>query len=78
MGLRGPKPRSVQEHIARGTYRPARHGPRPQSSDAENPWKTILRLPDGPPASRKLDPIEELLQREGIEIRPEDRRPKSP
>jgi hypothetical protein len=35
-----------------------------------------LRLPGiSPAAPRALDPIEELMKREGIEILPEDRKP---
>jgi hypothetical protein len=37
-------------------------------------WKP-LRLPDGPPPSRPLDPIEELMARDGIEIAEADRTP---
>jgi hypothetical protein len=79
MGRRGPKPLGAAHHIARGNYRPSRHGPRPQPAMAESddPWKTILRLPDGPPpAPRALDPIEELLKREKIEVTDEDRKPR--
>jgi hypothetical protein len=60
----------------RGYYRPSRHGPRPKPAaepDAIDPW-ALLRLPN-PPSQRPLDPIEELRQREGIEIKPEDRKP---
>jgi len=32
MGLRGPKPKGAEHHILRGTYRPSRHGPRPDPS----------------------------------------------
>jgi hypothetical protein len=76
---RPPKPKHL--HELHGTWRNDRHGPRsaPPESDAENPWKAILRLPEGPPRGpRELDPLEELLQRDGIEILPEDRKPKTP
>jgi hypothetical protein len=78
MGRRGPLPKGAAHAIARGYYRPSRHGPRPSevAKAAEfNPWD-LLRL-DRFSRPRPLDPIEELLQREGIEITPEDRRPKS-
>jgi hypothetical protein len=57
------KPKGAAHAIMRGYYRPSRHGPRPNSS------------PPAPssPGGRELDPIEELLQRDGIEIEPEDR-----
>jgi hypothetical protein len=87
VGLRGPKPRSVEEHIARGSYRRSRHGPKPERSlEATDPytddwikeaWR-LLRLPGGPPRPLSLDPIAELLEREGIEVTDEDRKPKSP
>jgi hypothetical protein len=87
VGLRGPKPRSVEEHIARGSYRRSRHGPKPERSlEATDPytddwikeaWR-LLRLPGGPPRPLSLDPIEELLEREGIEVTDEDRKPESP
>jgi hypothetical protein len=78
MGRRGPKPKGAAYHIRHGYYRPSRHGPRPKpvkdqaTSDA---W-AVLRLPIAPAAPRSLDPIEELLQREGIDITDEDRTPK--
>jgi hypothetical protein len=61
----------------RGNYRPSRHGPRPQAAKDQatiDAWAT-LRLPGISPP-RPLDPIEELLQHERIEIRPEDRKPR--
>jgi hypothetical protein len=61
----------------RGNYRPSRHVPRPQPATDQataDAW-AALRLPGISP-TRPLDPIEELLQREGIEITPEDRKPK--
>lgn len=69
MGLRGPKPKSVEYYLARGYYRPSRHGPRPEPAPTpeeawrREAWRTLLRLPGGPPAARELDPIEELLRR---------------
>jgi hypothetical protein len=81
MGLRGPKakPPDAARAIARGYYRLSRHAPRPETPKDDDwireAW-AMLRLPDLPPTPLALDPIEELLQREGIEIRPEDRRPK--
>ena len=80
VGLRGPKPRSVEEHIARGSYRPSRHGPKPQPAKAEweNYRKMILRLPDGSPWSRPLGPLEQELKDLGIEVTDEDRRKKGP
>lgn len=79
MGLRGPRPKSVEEHILHGYYRPSRHGPRPAPEKTEEEKRVdeawaLLRLPV--PPVRELDPIEELLRRDGIEILPEDRRPK--
>jgi hypothetical protein len=74
MGLRGPRARSAAYHLARGTWRRDRHGPKPaETAKARepNPWD-LLRLEDMP-RPRALDPIEELLQREGIEITAEDR-----
>jgi hypothetical protein len=85
MGLRGPKPRTVKEHIERGSYRRYLHGPKPpppedpEQAYIREAWKTILRLPDGPPRGpRKPDPLEELLQRDGIEITDADRAPAKP
>jgi hypothetical protein len=77
MGRRGPKPLGAAHHILRGNYRPSRHGPRPVSAEDQaklDAW-AALRLPIAS-ASRPLDPIEELVKREGIEIKPEDRRPR--
>ena len=78
MGKRGPRPRGAAYHVMVGNYRPSVHGPRPvdiakAEAEANDPWKTILRL-DYLPRPRPLDPIEELLQREGIEITDADRR----
>jgi hypothetical protein len=36
----------------------------------------VLRIP-APGEARRLDPIEELLERDGIKVLPEDRRPKA-
>jgi hypothetical protein len=47
-----------------------------EGSGGVQPWD-FLKLPIGA-EPRLLDPLEELMQREGIEIAPEDRRPKSP
>lgn len=69
MGLRGPRPRGAAYHIMRGNYRPSVHGPRPEPAATpeeawrREAWRTLLRLPGGPPAPRELDPIEELLRR---------------
>jgi hypothetical protein len=30
MAVRGRKPKGVQHHTLRGTYRPSRHGPKPE------------------------------------------------
>jgi hypothetical protein len=45
----------------------------PEEQATRDAW-AALRLPGVLPA-RPLDPIEELLKREGIEILPEDRKP---
>jgi hypothetical protein len=61
----------------RGNYRPSRHGPKPVAAEDQakaDAW-AHLRLP-AISAPRPLDPIEELLQRDKIEILPEDRKPK--
>jgi hypothetical protein len=81
MGLRGPKPKGALHHIMRGNYRPSRHGPRPETPKDDDWIKTawaILRESAGIPAPepRPLDPIEELLQRDGIEVTQEDKKPK--
>jgi hypothetical protein len=76
MGRRGPKPLGAAHHIMRGNYRPSRHGPRPQpvkDQATADAW-AALRLPGISPP-RPLDPLEELMRREGIEILPEDRKP---
>jgi hypothetical protein len=82
MGLRGPKPKSVEHHIMRGNYRPSRHGPRPATAEdaaIAAAWAMLCEAAGIPPsAPRAPDPIEELLQREEIEILPEDRQPKPP
>jgi hypothetical protein len=77
--MRGRRPKPTALHLLPGTFRKDRHGsridaPKPQAvSEAENNvWKAILKLPVGPPRTRPLDPIEELLERDGVEIRPED------
>jgi hypothetical protein len=79
VGKRGPKPMGAAAHIARGTYRRDRHGPKPDTVSPEEQAKrdvwAALRLPGISPA-RPLDPIEEVLKREGIEITPEDRKPR--
>jgi hypothetical protein len=68
-------------HLLQGTWRRDRHGPKPDTASAKDEataaaWAR-LRLPGITPAApRALDPIEELLQREKIEILPEDRKPK--
>jgi hypothetical protein len=83
MGLRGPKPKGAAHAMMKGYYRPSRHGPRPQPAEdpeeawREQAWKTILRLPGGPPTSRPLDPIEQEMKDLGIVVLPEDRRPQS-
>jgi hypothetical protein len=52
-------------------------GIRRMSAYIREAWK-LLRLENAPAPVRKLDPLEELVQRDGVEIRPEDRRPKTP
>jgi len=79
MGLRGPKARSAAEHIARGTFRADRHGPRPATAEdgaIAAAWRMLAEAAGIPPSAPRLpDPLEELLQRQGIEILPEDREP---
>jgi hypothetical protein len=60
--------------MMRGNYRPSRHGPRPRPPEEQakaDAW-AALRLPGISPP-RPFFLIEELLQRERIEILPEDR-----
>jgi hypothetical protein len=76
MGLRGPKAKSAEYHRLRGTYRRDRHGAKPGAADAEaanDPWRNELRLPGivnrpSPGSQRSLDPLEEILVREGIPL----------
>jgi hypothetical protein len=66
MGRRGPKPKGAAYHQLRGTYRPSRHGPKPAPAEGEGAWPAELKLPHL--AVRPLDPIEEILQREGLPL----------
>ncbi len=52
----GGRPRkSVETHIAQGTYRRDRHGPRPKAvAEPSAIWDTFLALPDTPPTSATL------------------------
>jgi hypothetical protein len=45
MGLRGPKAKSAAYHLARGTFRADRHGPRPRPPDAKSAVWELLKLP---------------------------------
>jgi hypothetical protein len=72
-GGRPPKPKEL--HLLHGTWRPRRHGARPapaKDPSEFDPWE-MLRLPGL--RNRPLDPLEELLAREGIAL-PD--KPKSP
>jgi len=68
MGLRGPKAKSAEWHRLRGTYRPDRHGPKPGAAEKpeDDPWKGALALPGR--VNRPLDPLEEILAREGLPL----------
>lgn len=69
MGLRGPKPKGAAYHLLRGNYRASRHGPKPGAAPpaADDPWESgALALPGR--VNRKLDPLEELLVREGLPL----------
>jgi P27 family predicted phage terminase small subunit len=61
MGKRGPPPKGAAYHIAHGYYRPSRHGPRPDAVEIE---AARAAMP------HPLDPIEQLGEREGIELAP--------
>jgi hypothetical protein len=64
-------------HIARRTYRRDRHGLKPELVAADPDKLATWAAPRLPSVSppQPLDPIEELMGREGIEILPEDRKP---
>jgi hypothetical protein len=66
MGRRGPPKQSAEWHRLRGTYRPDRHGPPPAPAEGEGAWPAELRMPHL--VARPLDPIEEILQREGLPL----------
>ncbi len=54
MGKRGPKPRTAAEHIARGSYRACRHGPRPQEIERGPSAWDLLALPEPPVTDAEL------------------------
>ena len=76
MGRRGPAPMSIERRLARGAYyRPSRHGPKPvdpEQAATDAAWE-LLKLPV---TDRKLDPIEELLRQDGIEVTDADLAPR--
>ena len=81
MGSRGPKPKGALYHIMRGNYGLSRHGLRPETPKDDDWIKTAgdtarERWDPGAGAAGPLDPIEELLQRDGIEVTQEDKKPK--